>query len=130
VNNTRLASIDETGLVTALNNGLVTVRGTANDGSGIYGELVIRITNQVNTEDSDNTSVGKIIVDIYELRIILNDDYTSWNARLIDLQGKTVSSKYVESDILIFDISTLTPGIYMIIFSKGDKILVSEFIKP
>jgi hypothetical protein len=130
VNNSRLASIDETGLVTALNNGLVTVRGTANDGSGIYGELVISITNQVNPGDENDISVGKIIVDIYELRIILSDDYTSWNARLIDLQGKIVSSKYVESDILSFDISTLTPGIYLIVFSKDDKIRIAEFFKP
>ena len=41
------SSINSTGLVTALDNGTVTARATANDGSGVYGELVITITNQV-----------------------------------------------------------------------------------
>jgi uncharacterized protein YjdB len=36
-----------TGLVTAIDNGTITIRTTANDGSGIFGTLVITITNQV-----------------------------------------------------------------------------------
>ncbi len=35
-----------TGLVTAVTNGTVTARATANDGSGVFGELMITITNQ------------------------------------------------------------------------------------
>jgi uncharacterized protein (TIGR02145 family) len=41
------ASISSTGLVTALDNGTAAVRATANDGSGVYGTLVITISNQV-----------------------------------------------------------------------------------
>jgi uncharacterized protein YjdB len=37
------------GLVTATDNGNITVRATASDGSGIYGALVITISNQVIT---------------------------------------------------------------------------------
>jgi uncharacterized protein YjdB len=49
-----LASVNaSTGLVTASDNGAVTVRATANDGSGIYGTLVISITNQIN-ENTEN----------------------------------------------------------------------------
>jgi uncharacterized protein YjdB len=46
-NSTGQASISTSGLVTAISNGTVTARATANDGSGIYGALVITITNQV-----------------------------------------------------------------------------------
>ena len=42
-----LASINSSGSVTAIDNGTVTVRATANDGSGIYGTSVITISNQV-----------------------------------------------------------------------------------
>jgi uncharacterized protein YjdB len=41
------ASISSTGIVTAINNGTVTARATANDGSGVYGTLIITISNQV-----------------------------------------------------------------------------------
>jgi uncharacterized protein YjdB len=40
------ATVSATGLVTAVNNGTVTVKATANDGSGIFGTLDIVITNQ------------------------------------------------------------------------------------
>ena len=43
---TSLATISEAGLVTALDKGTVTVRATTNDGTGVYGELLITISNQ------------------------------------------------------------------------------------
>jgi uncharacterized protein YjdB len=47
-NGSNLASINAaTGLVTAINDGVITVRATANDGTGVYGTLTITITNQV-----------------------------------------------------------------------------------
>ena len=45
-NGTGQASISAGGLVTAIANGTVTARVTANDGSGVYGTLVITISNQ------------------------------------------------------------------------------------
>ncbi len=42
-----LASIDETGLLTASSDGEVTVRATAHDGSEIYGEITITISGQI-----------------------------------------------------------------------------------
>ncbi len=47
VNGTGQATISATGLVTAISNGNLTARATANDGSGIVGSLVITITGQV-----------------------------------------------------------------------------------
>jgi len=47
VNGTGSATIDQTGLLTAASIGTVTVRATANDGSGVYGEKTITITKPV-----------------------------------------------------------------------------------
>lgn len=46
INGTGTANISAGGLLTALTNGTVTVRATANDGSAVYGEEVITISNQ------------------------------------------------------------------------------------
>ena len=46
-NGTGQASISSSGLVTAIAGGTVTARATAADGSGVYGTLVITISNQV-----------------------------------------------------------------------------------
>ena len=40
------AQVNTSGLVTAVNNGTVTVKAAANDGSGVFGTLDIVITNQ------------------------------------------------------------------------------------
>jgi uncharacterized protein (TIGR02145 family) len=47
VSNNAFANISESGILTAITNGIVTVRATATDGSDIYGEIVITISNQV-----------------------------------------------------------------------------------
>ena len=45
------AAISSTGLVSAIDNGTVIARATANDGSGVYGTLAITISNQVNANN-------------------------------------------------------------------------------
>jgi hypothetical protein len=61
-------SISIGGLLTALGNGSVTVRATATDGSGVYDDQVIVISNQVDTKTvlqyggSVITSGGSVIV--------------------------------------------------------------------
>jgi len=47
INGTGQATISSSGLVTAVSNGTVTARATSRDGSGVYGSLVITISNQV-----------------------------------------------------------------------------------
>lgn len=46
-NGTGQATITYSGLVMAITNGTVTARATANDGSGVYGTLVITLSNQL-----------------------------------------------------------------------------------
>lgn len=45
-NGTGYATINATGLLTAVLNGTVTVKATANDGSNVFGELLITLSNQ------------------------------------------------------------------------------------
>lgn len=47
VNGTGMASINASGIATAISNGTVTVKATANDGSGISGSLILTLSNQV-----------------------------------------------------------------------------------
>ncbi|NVO03773.1 MAG: Ig-like domain-containing protein [Bacteroidetes bacterium] len=47
INGTGTASISPTGLLTAITNGVVTVKALANDGSGVFGTLDITISNQI-----------------------------------------------------------------------------------
>ncbi len=47
INGTGQATINQSGLITAVSNGVVTARATAKDGSGVNGQLGITISNQI-----------------------------------------------------------------------------------
>jgi hypothetical protein len=68
----------------------------------------------------------KIIVTGNAIKILLNNDFISWKADLYNLQGIMVISKLVESDIFEFDISSLSPGIYIIVLSNGENRKVAK----
>jgi uncharacterized protein YjdB len=46
-NNTGTGSLSSSGLLTAISDGIVTVRADATDGSGVYGTRTVTISNQV-----------------------------------------------------------------------------------
>ena len=72
------ATISSSGLLTAVADGAVTVRATANDGSGVYGEKVITVTNQ---SGSVNPGDG---VPIYRADIPDWGDWFAWTNNGID----------------------------------------------
>jgi len=122
------AVINDTGLITASDNGTIIIRATANDGTGIYGELAITILNQSGGTDL-NDPIGKIIITSNELRILLNDNYISWKATLYNLSGDQIIEKYIDTDVLVFDHIKFYSGIYIVVLSKGDKMRVTTVIK-
>ena len=123
VNGAGLAAINTTGLVTAIDNGVVTAKATANDGSGIYGLMDIPIF-------MENSELTSIVVTRDEIRITLNSNYISWKAGLYNYQGALVLSNLINSDIFVFDISSLPTGMYLVVLSKGKNIRVAKVIKP
>jgi hypothetical protein len=118
-----LATINSSGILSAIDNGIVTVKASADDGSGIYGLLEIPIF----IENSDITSV---IVTKNEIKIPLNSNYLSWKAALYNYYGALVLSEVVGSDVFVFDVTSLPTGIYLIVLSKGENIRVAKVIKP
>jgi hypothetical protein len=81
-------------------------------------------------DSSGNDESVKIIVSSYEIKILLKDDLASWKAGLYDLKGNQLLSKHIESDIIVFDISSFSSGIYVVVLSNGDNKRVAKVIKP
>jgi uncharacterized protein YjdB len=117
-----LASISANGLLTPFEDGIVTVKASANDGSGKYGSITIPISNQ----EGDQLI---ITVTENEIKVFLNENYKGWKADLYSFNGYTVIEKLVTGDLLVFDISNLSKGIYLVVLSKGEKIRVGKVIK-
>ncbi len=126
----RLASVDNEGVVKAAGNGIVKVRAEANDGSGIYGEITITISNQTIEKPEENFNIGRLIAGKNDLTILFDNDFTYWTACLYNLKGNLMARQPVEGDQIIFDISRFSPGIYLVVLTRGDAVRVAEFVKP
>ena len=72
----------------------------------------------------------QIIVTCNEIKINLTDEFISWKAGLYNFEGSLVSSKILESNVTIFDISSDHSGIYFVVLSKGENRRVAKVIKP
>jgi uncharacterized protein YjdB len=118
-----LATISSTGLVTAIDNGTITAKATANDGSGISGLMDIPVF-------IENSELKPVFVTRNEIRIPLNSGYISWKVGLYNTQGALVLSNIVNSDVFVFDISALSSGVYIVVLSKGEYIRIAKVIKP
>jgi len=77
-----------------------------------------------------NKGYSKKIVTHDKIELQLDEHNSKWSAALYDFQGMEIIKKAIESDLLTFDISTLSSGIYFIVLSKGREKLVEKVIKP
>ncbi|HBE43301.1 MAG TPA: hypothetical protein DDW27_19295 [Bacteroidales bacterium] len=89
----------------------------------------IEFVTGINTPEG-TTEAFKLSVTEYEIRIWLNGDFSSWKAGLFDFYGKSLISKTVDSDIVIFDIQHFPQGIYFVVLSDGKERMVKKVIKP
>jgi uncharacterized protein YjdB len=82
VNGTGKASINSTGLVTAISDGTVTAKASANDESGVFGQLEITISNQVVlvTGITVTGADGLTTIDTYKGTLQLNAEILPVNA--------------------------------------------------
>ena len=61
----------------------------------------------------------KVIVISSELRMLLIEDFISWKADLYNLNGDLLlSAVLVDSETLVFDVSSFSPGMYIAVLSK------------
>jgi uncharacterized protein YjdB len=102
---TGAASINESGLLTGISPGEVLVTASANDGSGVTGELSVMIV-----------LVESITIKYYREEIIIQvpDGLLPAKASLHNLFGSHIQTKVIDSSECIFDVSMLMPGIYVV----------------
>jgi hypothetical protein len=128
------ASIDATGLLTALDNGQVYVKATANDGSGVADSVLITISGQTDT-------VPESIVDVNGVDITMSPNpainvLQISNANEIEkveiygINGAIMSTEYNKnSELMIIDVADLASGVYLIKLYGTNEVAVSKFIK-
>lgn len=150
VDNEQLASIDQNGLLKAKRNGLVRVSAWAQDGSGIYGHLLVDISNQNNTNTnvlveeiniqaannitSINTPRGNVQFSATVLPMQAANQQVVWSVSnkqygMIDAQG--LFTAWGDGEVLIFATSqdgSNVSGIYSLSLSNQPNIVNVEAI--
>jgi uncharacterized protein YjdB len=122
IDGTGMASISATGLVTASLEGTVTAIASATDGSGVFGTLDIFI-NYIKPL--------VIIVNQDVMRVLVDESYISGKLEIFNLQGNIIKSMLIETDVCVFNISSLPSGLYIVVLSKSGiqevgKVIISH----
>jgi len=114
------ASIDASGLLTGIVPGYVTAVATANDGSGTYGTLDIEIDIQL----------PEITINRYEMIIKVPRRFLQAKISLLGLDGRILQTMKIWNSECRFDVSALTPGIYIISIHKSVILYGTKVFKP
>lgn len=130
VNGSNVISIDQNGLVTALDNGRATVRAYATDGSGVYGDMEINAYG-VSGIASVEYAPGKLLAgpspaDSY----VTISGITEGSVIMIyDLNGRLRHKQVANDTSITVNCSGFIPGIYLIKSVNGGSSSATKFIK-
>lgn len=124
VDNPLLASVDETGLLTAAGNGVVNVIASSTDGSDVEGQMDITISNQPLSSYQLFLTDSEIFPNP-ATDILYFSDYTEVGyACISNLQGQSIRSFIIDDNKNYIDISGIESGLYFLTFitKSGEKI--------
>ena len=117
ISGSEYASIDINGLLTPVENGTVTVKGTTTDGSDLSDEVDITIENQVDALSDHNTleNVKLYISPSDENVLIIEGVRDIEQIEIISVSGQVfISLSDINSDRINLDISSLVKGNHLV----------------
>jgi hypothetical protein len=129
VNNTSVATISSTGLLTAVANGTVTITATAADGSGVTGTLEI-VIHAVGIEDAWTRNI-RIFPNPAVNEFTVSSEAGLSHITVLNMLGQPVRQIELNgSREVTVDVKDLSKGIYMIqLISSEKEVSVSRIIK-
>jgi xyloglucan-specific exo-beta-1,4-glucanase len=130
VSNPEVATVSSTGLVTALKDGKVTVRGTATDGSNVYGQVQITVTNQTITAIEES---GRGYFNIYpnpvSSSLNIDNTFTVKRVQLRSVTGSVIHSiSNDKSNQLTIPLDNIPAGLYLVEILDVSNITYSKRI--
>jgi hypothetical protein len=124
-----IAEITQDGLLTAngTGDGDVTIRVSTTDGSEVYREITIPVTNQLTSVQSLHKRVRVWSSGII-IHYILPDVYEGERILLYSLQGKHLQSEILQQGSGSFRVRTGTSGLYVVLVET--KTEIKSFVVP
>ena len=130
VSNPEVATVSSAGLVTALKDGKVTVRGTATDGSNVYGQVQITVTNQTITAIEES---GRGYFNIYpnpvSSSLNIDNTFAVKRVQLRSVTGSVIHSiSNDKSNQLTIPLDNIPAGLYLVEILDVSNITYSKRI--
>jgi len=125
--NNGVATINATGLLQAAGNGMVYVKATANDGSGVADSIEITITNQAFGIDENAIAGLSVYPNPAVDKITINADVKIDEVSVYSITSQLMLSIAPEGNRL--DVSTLPKGLYLLKITSGDAQSVVRITK-
>ncbi len=131
ISDSTIASITNSGLLTAIKIGEVTVFATSIDGSGIQDSVLITISEQTNiigtsiVTDKISLFPNPVNHGILNLKQTLGTNVT---IKIFDMSGKKMLEKEVGHDLFGLDVSRLLSGTYTFVLSTQEQSVSQNII--
>ncbi len=124
---TGIALIDQSGLLTGVSNGTVTVIATANDGSGVTGTLVITVGDDTSVTDPFAPRLTVYPNPVRGMMHIVSDVVID-EVRLINVIGQVVLSQEVNDKYLQLPTDNLKEGVYLVQIAAGNTVQMKRVV--
>jgi len=126
---TGVATIGNSGLLTATANGTVTVYATANDDSGEYGEATITVSGQTVTGSEDILFLNlKIYPNPFADALYIAGAEGS-TLRLLDAAGAVVHTQKITGANELISLEQLAAGVYFLRIEKDGQTKTEKIVK-
>jgi uncharacterized protein YjdB len=126
------ATISATGLLTAAEDGTVTVKATATDGSAVSGSIVITISNQedpiISVSDKDLSDVS-IYPNPVEAEITISGNTSFRSIEIYNVDGTLINRLDNVASTSSINVSELTSGVYIIRLTTANECATKRFVK-
>jgi len=126
------ASINPSGLLSAISDGTATAMAAATDGSGTTGVLDIAVTNQngVTGISDPHAELPEIAIHGSGLTVRFKENANVTGVTLYDVMGKLLDKQAVTDKICLFDISCIPSGFYILRIHVSGKPTQLKFVNP
>jgi hypothetical protein len=125
--NNSVATISASGLLQAAGNGMVYVKATANDGSGVSDSIAITITNQAFGIDENAIEGLSVYPNPAVDKITIRADVKIDEVSIYSITGQLMVTVVPEGNRL--DVSALAKGLYLVKITSGDAQSVVRITK-
>ena len=122
-----VATINASGLLSPVGNGMVYVKATANDGSGVTDSVAIAISNQSIGIAEDELLAFRVYPNPTSGKLFIDTDLPVSEISIYSVTGTLISR--FEGEAREINVASLASGVYIIAIKSGNESSVRRFLK-